>query len=59
MTSFSEQPQGFTRGSLKGSSSSKRTLFNNVMNGVIFLCGLLALLAFGAGAFLLADQRFQ
>ncbi|WP_414624223.1 phosphate ABC transporter permease PstA [Calothrix sp. CCY 0018] len=47
MTSFSEQPQGFTRGSLKGSSSSKRTLFNNVMNGVIFLCGLLALLPLG------------
>ncbi|MGB6295915.1 MAG: phosphate ABC transporter permease PstA [Rivularia sp. (in: cyanobacteria)] len=47
MTSFSEQPQGFTRGSLNGSSSSKRTLFNNVMNGVIFVCGLLALLPLG------------
>ncbi|MEM7716522.1 MAG: phosphate ABC transporter permease PstA [Cyanobacteria bacterium P01_A01_bin.68] len=45
MTSFSEQPQGgFTRGSLNRSSSSPRTLFNNVMNGVIFICGLLALL---------------
>ena len=45
MTSLSEQPQGgFTRGSLNRSSSSPRTLFNNVMNGVIFICGLLALL---------------
>lgn len=45
MTSFSEQPQsGFVRGSLHGSSSSPRTLFNNVMNGVIFVCGALALL---------------
>ncbi|MEO0685777.1 MAG: phosphate ABC transporter permease PstA, partial [Cyanobacteria bacterium J06649_11] len=45
MTSFSEQPQdGFTRGSLNRSSSSPRTLFNNVMNGVIFFCGVLALL---------------
>ncbi|MEM7581005.1 MAG: phosphate ABC transporter permease PstA [Cyanobacteria bacterium P01_A01_bin.80] len=45
MTSFSEQPQGgFTRGSLNRSSSSPRTLFNNVMNGVIFVCGVLALL---------------
>lgn len=47
MTSFSEQPRGFTRGSLNRSSSSKRTLFNNVMNGVIFACGLLALLPLG------------
>lgn len=47
MTSFSEQPQGFTRGSLNRSSSSSRTLFNNVMNGVIFACGLLALLPLG------------
>ena len=45
MTSFSDQPQtGFTRGSLNGSSSSPRTLFNKVMNGVIFVCGALALL---------------
>ncbi|MEO1375983.1 MAG: phosphate ABC transporter permease PstA [Cyanobacteria bacterium J06635_10] len=45
MTSFSEQPQtGFARGSLNRSSNSPRTLFNNVMNGVIFVCGLLALL---------------
>ncbi|MEL6162736.1 MAG: phosphate ABC transporter permease PstA [Cyanobacteria bacterium J06641_2] len=45
MTSFSEQPQGgFKRGSLNRSSSSPRTLFNNVMNGVIFVCGVLALL---------------
>ncbi len=47
MTSFSEQPQGFKRGSLNGSSSSPRTLFNNVMNGVIFVCGILALLPLG------------
>ncbi|BAY87184.1 phosphate ABC transporter, permease protein [Calothrix parasitica NIES-267] len=45
MTSFSEQPQGgFKKGSLNRSSTSPRTLFNNVMNGVIFVCGLLALL---------------
>ncbi len=45
MTSFSDQPQsGFARGSLNGSSGSSRTLFNNVMNGVIFVCGILALL---------------
>jgi phosphate transport system permease protein len=44
MTSFSEQPRGFTRGSLNRSSNSSRTLFNNVMNGVIFVCGALALL---------------
>lgn len=45
MTSFSDQGQtGFARGSLSGSSSSPRTLFNNVMNGVIFVCGALALL---------------
>lgn len=43
-SSYSEQPGGFTRGSLNGSSSSPRTLFNNVMNGVIFACGALALL---------------
>ncbi len=43
-SSYSEQPPGFTRGSLNGSSSSPRTLFNNVMNGVIFVCGALALL---------------
>ncbi|MEM6754065.1 MAG: phosphate ABC transporter permease PstA [Cyanobacteria bacterium P01_C01_bin.38] len=48
MTSFSERPQGgFARGSLNRSSSSKRTLFNNVMNGVIFVCGALALLPLG------------
>lgn len=44
MTSFSEQPRGFTSGSLNRSSSSRRTLFNNLMNGVIFVCGALALL---------------
>lgn len=43
-SSYSEQPQGFTRGSLNGSSSSPRTLFNHVMNGVIFVCGTLSLL---------------
>ena len=47
MTSFSEQPQGFRRGSLSSSSSSPRTLFNNLMNGVIFVCGILALLPLG------------
>jgi phosphate transport system permease protein len=47
MTSFSEQPQGFKRGSLNRSSSSSRTLFNNVMNGVIFVCGTFALLPLG------------
>ncbi|MBE9214904.1 phosphate ABC transporter permease PstA [Plectonema cf. radiosum LEGE 06105] len=45
MTSFSDQPQrAFGSGSLNRSSNSPRTLFNNVMNGVIFLCGVLALL---------------
>ena len=45
MTSFSDQGQtGFARGSLSRSSGSPRTLFNNVMNGVIFVCGTLALL---------------
>ncbi|MEO1430030.1 MAG: phosphate ABC transporter permease PstA [Cyanobacteria bacterium J06632_19] len=44
MTSFSDQAQDFPRGSLQGSSSSPRTLFNNVMNGVIFICAGLALL---------------
>ncbi len=44
MISFSDQPRGFTRGSLNRSSGSSRTLFNNVMNGVIFVCGALALL---------------
>ncbi|MDY6896707.1 MAG: phosphate ABC transporter permease PstA [Cyanobacteriota bacterium] len=44
MTSFSDQAQDFPRGSLQGSSSSPRTLFNNLMNGVIFVCGALALL---------------
>ncbi|MBV6621939.1 MAG: phosphate ABC transporter permease PstA [Rivularia sp. (in: Bacteria)] len=43
MTSFSDS-QDFPRGSLKGSASSPRTLFNNFMNGVIFVCGALALL---------------
>ena len=47
MTSFSEQPQGFRRGSLSSSSSSPRTLFNNLMNGVIFVCGIFALLPLG------------
>lgn len=45
MTSFSEQPQsGFVRGSLNRDSSSPRTLFNSVMNGVIFVSAALALL---------------
>lgn len=44
MTSFSEQPEGFARGSLNRSSNSPRTLFNDFMNGVIFVCGILALL---------------
>ncbi|NJL80376.1 MAG: phosphate ABC transporter permease PstA [Richelia sp. RM2_1_2] len=45
MTSFSDQPQrAFGNDSLNRSSSSPRTLFNNVMNGVIFILGALALL---------------
>ncbi|MGF1676809.1 MAG: phosphate ABC transporter, permease protein PstA, partial [Rivularia sp. (in: cyanobacteria)] len=45
MTSFSDQPQrAVGSGSLNRSSSSPRTLFNNVMNGVIFILGALALL---------------
>lgn len=44
MTSFPDRAQDFPRGSLHGSSTSPRTLFNNLMNGVIFVCGALALL---------------
>ena len=43
-SSFSDQPGGLAKGSLKRSSSSPRTLFNSFMNYVAFLCGALALL---------------